>query len=505
MMRIRTRGLIIMFSKGLTQLTTIVLGIILVRMISKEMFGMYRQVSLVYTFLATALSLQLNTSLFYFVPKLDIERRRTLIAQTLLITFALALVIAVIMFSGAQIIAKRFSNPGLVPLIRIFALYPFVERIVILVPAFMISIDRPVRAGIYTIALSAGRISAVIITFALGYGLTEVMWAIVGTAGVVAMTGCMDMARFCPVGKWGIDRNLAMEQFHYTWPLLAGMIVVAINVQLDKFLISVFFDTETYAVYSCGAMQLPVVVLMTSSLSYAMMPDLVRMFENSNAIDALKIWQEAARKCSLVIFPCFAFFLVVGFDFMTLLYGKDYVLAGWPFIIYLCVLPLKIVAYATLFRATGKTKPIAYAAVIALVVNAAVSISLVVIGKKTLVGFTGPAVGTVIATWCAWLYLLRKTIRITSVALSNVMRWKELGQILLVSMICGLLTWFLPLSSMSILARLLIQGSVYSVCFLVIVIFTKMLKTDEKEILLKPLTFAKSLKKTPPPKKNPKN
>ncbi len=492
-MQIRTRSLIIMFSQGLTKLTTIVLSIILVRVISKEMFGMYRQVFLVYTLLATALSLQLNTGFYYFVPKTLIQKRRTLILQTVLITLGLAFVIAVIMFTGARFIATKFDNLSLIPLIRILALYPFVERIIILVPAFMISIDKPLRAGIYTITLSAGRIAAVLITLALGYGLTEVMWAVVSITAIVAMAGCFDMARFCPVGKWGIDKNLVVEQFHYTWPLLAGMIAIAINVQLDKFLISVFFDTETYAVYSCGAMQLPVVVLVTSSLSFAMMPDLVRLFANSNAIDAVKIWQEAARKCSLILFPCFVFFFVTGFDFMVLLYGREYVLAGWPFKIYLFALPLKIVAYATLFRAAGKTKPIAYGAVIALIINAGVSISLVIIGKNSLLGFIGPAIGTVIATWCAWLYLLRKITRITSVTLDNIMRWKELGQILLVCIVCGAILALMPLPQIPLVVKIIVQAMIYFAMFLIIVLSRGMLKRDEKQILCFPFTFIQKL------------
>ena len=115
-MRIRTRGLIIMLSQGLRQVTTIVLGVVLVRMISKQAFGTYRQVLLVYTFVAELISLQLQASLYYFIPRLGIERRRALLLQTLLITYALAVVAASVMFGGSRLIARGFGNAELVPL-----------------------------------------------------------------------------------------------------------------------------------------------------------------------------------------------------------------------------------------------------------------------------------------------------------------------------------------------------------------------------------------------------
>ncbi|MBN1457437.1 MAG: oligosaccharide flippase family protein [Sedimentisphaerales bacterium] len=490
-MNIRTRSFIIMFSRGLTQLTTVILSIILVRMVSQQIFGMYRQVYLVYIVLAAAFSLQLDSSLYYFVPKLPLDKRRALITQTFLITMGLASVIALIMFAGAELISQKFNNPGLAPLIKIFALYPFVERLMVLIPAFMISIDRPVRAGFYTLAAFSGRIAAVVITFMLGYGLTEVMWVVVCTGAVVSAAGCFDVLRFCEIGKWQLEKDLITEQFHYTWPLLAGMVVATLNLQLDKVLISVFLGTESYAVYSCGAMQLPVVGLVTVSLSYAMMPDLVVMLEKGNLEKAIWTWQEGARKCSLVIFPCFVFFLVTGFDFMVFLYGKDYSQASWPFRIYLLALPVKVAIYATLFRAAGKTAPIAKGAIIALVVNAVVSITLVILGKNGTLTFIGPAIGTVTATWCSWLYLLSRIRSTMSVTIGQVMRWKELAGILFACVICGAILCIVPLPKMPLVIKLIVQAIIYSVIFLAIVLSTGLLNKDEKQLLILPVSLIK--------------
>ena len=43
-MRIRTRSIVIMTFQGMTQVSQLLIGIILVRLISKEMLGSYRQI-----------------------------------------------------------------------------------------------------------------------------------------------------------------------------------------------------------------------------------------------------------------------------------------------------------------------------------------------------------------------------------------------------------------------------------------------------------------------------
>ncbi|MCK4752007.1 MAG: oligosaccharide flippase family protein [Planctomycetes bacterium] len=470
-------------------ISMMVLGIILVRLIDKQTFGTYRQVKMVYLFLAGVVSLQLSESLYYFIPKFGLEHRRTIVTQTFLFTMALSFIIGAAMFFGAEFIARRFHNPGLVPLLRIFSLYPFVERALKLVPAFMISIDRPIRAGVYTLTMTICHIGIVVIMVGAGFGLRAVMLSIVLITSIVALVGCIDMVRFSPFKNWRIDLSLLKEQFHYTWPLLATTIVGTINLQYGKILISSFFEPSTYAVYSCGAIQLPIVGMVTVSVAAAMMPSLVVIMNEGRMHDALNMWQEAARKCSLIIFPCFVFFFVIGYDLMVLLYGSEYSMASWPFRIYLFSLPLRVAVYATMFRAVGQTRSIAIGAVVALVLNVVVSTTLVILGRKGIVSYIGPSIGAVVATIGSWIYLLCQLRRITSVPFSRIMRWKELGQILMVSIICGVIIFVVRLPDWPTTIKLAIQAASYFVFFLVVLLSTRMLKEDEKHMLFLPFKF----------------
>lgn len=492
-MRIRTRSIIIALSRGVTQATTIILAIILVRMISKETLGTYRQVSLVYMTLVGVLTLQLDNSLYYFLPKLGPELRRTLLGQTLTATLLLAAVVAVVMFVSAGPIARMMNNPGLAPLLRIFALFPLANRLFELIPAFMISLDRPVRAGVYTLVRSVAQMGGVVLAFAWGYQLPTVIWLLVLVEAAVVIVGCADMVQLSPLGGWRFRRELIIEQLHYSWPLLAMGIVGTLNMQFGKLLISGFFDPEVYAIYSCGAVEIPVIALVTASVSAALMPNLVTLCKDGNRLAALQLWQEATRKCSLLIFPSFAFLVFVSSDFIVLLFGPEYARAAWPFGIYLAALPIRVAVYATLFRAVGKTKPIAVAALIGLVVNVLLSTALVWGGRGSLLSFIGPAIGTVGSFFAIVAYMVWRLSGVVQVPLSGLMRWRELGQTLLLSVACGLLVFLVPLGELPLAVKLSCQAVIFSAVFLGLMLGMRMLHSDELELLTLPLRVARRM------------
>jgi O-antigen/teichoic acid export membrane protein len=492
-MRIRTRSFVIMFSQGVTQATMILLGIILVRLVSKETLGTYRQVFLVYTFLGGLLSLQLENSLYYFLPKCLPGQRRALLLQTVGTKVVFAFVTCLIMLLGASLIAGMLNNPALTSLLPIFSVYALLASIIPLIPAFMISLDRAVWAGIYSMADSVSRVCIVVIMFAMGCNLASVLWASIIAAGIISAVGLLDMARLCSTGQWRFDRLLFCEQLSYTWPFLAISLIGVVNIQLDKFLISVFFDPATYAIYSCGAIELPIVALITGSVTAAIMPNLVTFAQQGEPLRALELWKQAVRKTALIIFPCFIFFIFISKNLIVLLYGASYSMAVWPFSVYLFLLPIRIATYSTLFRAVGKTKPIAISAAINLFLNVLLSTSLAWLGAQSLLSFVGPSIGAVVANIAAAGYLMWQLTKILNVRASFLMNWKELGQLLFICTVCGLIAAILPLPNYTLLITIVIRAAIFCCVQVSSLLIFNMLTADEKRMLLTPLNLLRNI------------
>lgn len=483
-MRIRSRSLIIAASQAVKQVGTILLGVLLVRIIEPDEFGTYRQGMLVYGSVMGVVAVDLAASLFYFIPKSGSSGRADIVAQTVFGTFGLALLISLVMLLGAGPIAQAFNNPGLTPIIRILSLYPFVERVSVLAPCFMIAVDRPVRAGVYSLLSSLSWLGSVVIAFALGLSIPLVLGIAMAAMGLVSVISLIDTVHMAGGWRWKLDYALIWEQFHYAWPLWVTATVAVVNVEIGKIIISSMFTPGEFAVYSCGAVELPVISLVTGSLSTAILPNMVNLSAEGRVTAAMDIWHEATRKCSLLIFPCFAFFLWGSHDLIVLLYGASYALAAYPFLIYLLRLPLRAAVYGSVLRAFGKTRPIAVATVISLVVNVLVSIALAWLGKGTMLSFVGPSIGAVAASFVGVSYYVWRIGKVTGLPIAQVMRWAELGRVMAISLaataVIPVARQAVPLSSH--LVRFCVEGMLYVTALSGLILATGLLNSDERNI-----------------------
>jgi len=482
-MRIRTRSLVILLGNGAYQSATLILSVVLVRIISQETFGTYRQVLLVYTTLFALLSLQLDTTLYYFVPRSIGNARRRLALQTSALSAALGFVTGGLMFFSAGMIASFFENKDLTTPLRVFSLFPIADGLTILTPAFMASVDRAVRAAVYGMLRALLRLVVVIPAFLAGAELESVLAMVVGVTFLLALAGIVDMV-WLSRGKSETKIPAGWrDQVGYALPLWLASVAGIMNLQYDKLLISVAFDPVMYAVYFCGALQIPVVALVHRSLSAATMPNLVAMAESGRRREALDLWQEATRKAGLVILPTFGFLLVVSQELMLFLYGPDYQDAAGPFTVYLFLLPLRIAVFATLFRAFGRTRPIAVGGVLSFMSNVAISTTLVYGAYGSYLAFIGPSIGTVASHLISAVYLLSGLRRLAGVDLSQILRWRELGELLALSAGSGVLAYLLPLGEQPLVVELLGRAAAYGCAFVLGLVGFGLLRDDEKTMI----------------------
>jgi O-antigen/teichoic acid export membrane protein len=262
-----------------------------------------------------------------------------------------------------------------------------------------------------------------------------------------------------------------------------------LNLKLDGVLISSYFSDKVYAVYSTGALELPLIGLFTASITAAIMPNMVAETDRGRPTKSLEIWHKANRKSSLFIFPTFAFFLICGYDFIVFMYTKDYAMATWPFLIYLAKMPIRVAIYGALFRAMGHTKPLALAVFYSFIANVIIGVILLVVGRHGFLSFVGPSIGSLIASFVAVGYLLNAMCVKLNIPLTQAMRWKELGRIFALSLLCGLFLWLIPMPIENLFIKLAIRFVLYVIMFTFSLLLTKSLHQDELELLRLPITL----------------
>lgn len=373
------------------------IGIVLARILSQGDYGTYRQLFLIYTTFSTLLLLGIPQSLLYFLPKADNPNdQRKIITRTVNLITLLALVFALAMILFRAQIALLFNNPALETLLIIYAVYPLFLFITQLYSSVMLGMKTPAKVAVFTI-FSVFTDAVIIIGVALfTRSLLYIVVAVIVAALIQWIYAKREIDRY--TDGFHIDREGIKEQLRYSIPLGLSSIVGMLTIQLDKIVISGYFSPEQFAIFSIGAMELPFIGILTTSVNSIILPALSSDTKVENAI---AIYRGTIRKNALIIFPVCLFCFVFASEIITILYTDLYAASALYFRIYLFTILLRIASYGIIFQAFNQTRVILINSVLVLAANMVLNLWLV----KTL-GMMGPAIATVAVTYMSVIIYL---------------------------------------------------------------------------------------------------
>jgi O-antigen/teichoic acid export membrane protein len=491
-MGIAYKSLLIFSNRAITALFPIVMAAILIRMIDTATFGLYRQVTAVALFVSSIFSLNLDQSLYYFIPRLPEREHRNFIAQTVFQAALLGCCAGVLLWLSAGRIAEQFAgDPSLNAPLKAYSLFVAAHIVIGQVPAALISKDRVLAAGLFKIFQVALRCGVVILAFVHGQTLTEVMWTAAFTTAAVAVAGVVVLLCYTSGPALRISLQSVREQFLYVFPLAIAALAGLVGMYVDKWVVMYFFSSEEFGIYSVGAIQIPMVMFVASSLMHAMMPSIVRLYEKGDRRSALALWHKGIRKAALVLFPAFVCLLVLSGDIIEVIFGAEYIEAVGPFVVYLALIPVRVAVYSTLLRAAGKTRPVFYAAVTAVLLNVILSCVLVIYFRGTYMAFISPALATVVSVFVSALYQLVMAGRVSGVSMRMAFPWKTLGGLMACAVICAAGVVPVLLIFDSGLLRIVPGALAYILCYALAISKADILDKSERQILFYPLVKAR--------------
>jgi len=408
-----------------------IIGIALARLITPGELGSYRQLFLIYSTFSTLLLLGVPQSMLYFLPRAESEQeQKRIISRTLNIVSLLALVFALAIMFLRGWIADKFNNPDLEKLLLFYAIYPLFMFITQLYSSIMLGLKAPLRAARFTIF-------AILTDFILILGvafftrnLALIVWAVILSALLQWLYARIKLWSFHKLQVPWNFRGL-QAQLSYCLPLGLSSIIGMLSIQLDKFMISGFFSPAQFAVFSVGAMELPLIGILSNSVNSILLPHL----SSGNPAEMGVLYSGAVRKNALIVFPVTMLFYLFAKPLMVFLYGAVYADAAIYFKIYLLALPLRIATYGILFQAFGKTRVIMLNSVFVLIANLMLNYLLIM-----KLGMRGAALATVIVTWISVLLYLIQMKSILKLKLRDYFPMWKIAKTLLATIITGLIS-----------------------------------------------------------------
>ena len=440
---------------------------ILSRLLAPADYGSYRQVWLVFFTLAPILELGVPPSVSFFGPQLTREERKTYLAQNGLTLVVSGALLALALFSFAGPIARLFRNPELAVPLRAFAIFPAFTLSYDLVENALVSLGRAGTSGIVTAGNAVLQAGVTLAAFASGAPLPQVFQYLALFAllrWIVCVALLLYVYRDLPI-RW--VARLLRGQLAFALPMGAATMVGLLTRQADKIIVSSHFSPDHFAVYSNGAYDIPLINILTMSVTAVLVPAIVRAHTEGRIDEVQRLWHGAARRVATLFFPAFCLLFIAARPFVVFLFSPEYAASADPFRVFLFLLPLRIVFHSGLLRALGRTRPIFYTAIGAFVIGVTLALLLVRIEP---LGLLGPALGSVVAAYWAAAYAIRVTCRAIGWSWRDYLPWRTLGAIMAVALAAALPTlgvgWLVRHAAP--FPQLAAMGATYAAAYLVL-------------------------------------
>ena len=379
---------------GLSMLASLVAGMVAARWLSKHDYATVRQTFLAYDFASPLLMLGLPNALYYFLPREQNAKRGVIVDNMALLMGGGLLFSLFILCGGYHLLALRFDNPDLRHTLPWLAPYPLLVMTVAGLAAVLVVADRTHTLAVYNVIssliLTVGGIVAVLATRSY---MAPVLVRIAISAILLPVAVLLMFRAFHGSLRWPNPTSM-WSMLCYSVPLGLASMLGSITLQLHSIIVAALSSPEDFAVYINGAMEIPLIGVVTGSITTVVFAEMADLCAQGRRPEALRLFHTACLRSACILFPTMCFLLVAANPFITLLYSEQYRESVLPFTIYLFVLPVRVVVYGAALMALGMTRVVLMRSVLDLSINASLCFVLV-----HAFGYLGAAFATVMTLY----------------------------------------------------------------------------------------------------------
>ncbi|MBA4374500.1 MAG: hypothetical protein C0402_16745 [Thermodesulfovibrio sp.] len=468
----------------LTSSVQLISFMVLSRVLTVDDYATYRQTMLSYSFAAPFLALGLPHALFYFIPRMR-DRARGILLENLLLLSIMGIVFSVFLISGGnRLLAWRFNNPSLEKTLLILAPYPLLMLPMQALGACLLSQNRVGHMAAFNVSSRVVMIIFILAASFIWRTPTAAILGVVISAAIVFSPGIAMMLSATKGSRAVTSAQGLWAQVKYSVPLgLAGMLGT-LSFSIDKIIVSSICLPKDFAVYSNGAFEIPLISVVTGSITAVLLPDLAGLFSGRKKTEAVELWKRSAVKSAVILLPAMFFLFMMTPEIISVLFSSKYAASSAPFRIYLLLLPVRVVTFGAMIMAAGANHWLLWRSAGDLIINSALSLLLV-----SQFGYIGAAAASVITVY-AWSVPMSLVVimRAYNSGVRDILPYAALVKIFMISALASVV--LIPnyfLGNYGALPRLIISGPLYFAGVFFLLLFFKLIDREHVGRLLRRL------------------
>jgi O-antigen/teichoic acid export membrane protein len=403
--------------------------IFLVRLMTVEDFGRYREFLLYASILQAFAQFSINDSLLYCVPA-NPESPWRLARQTALLTLCTSLLVVLVLagldgWSGGHVV-----NGYLLPLVA----YTLLSVNLDFWEYFWLANGKAKPVFFYSAGRLAVRVLVVVVTAALTHDFRAVIWALVILEGARFLGAGIAMLIFDRARREPVLREPWRDQIRFCVPSGIASLLAMLNRNLSNVLVTRMLGVAALAQYAIGRFGEPVVATVRNSVSAVILPEMVRKDRGTAGGTALALWQKATVVNTIMLFPIVVLVARYAQPLVTLVFGPAYVSAALVMQIYMLVVIRECFDFAPALRAVNRTRPLVESNVAGLLACTVAMVSLIPVA-----GLAGAMLAFVIASYVDVSWLGWRTLQAYQVSLAELLPWRSIGKTALAAAVASLL------------------------------------------------------------------
>lgn len=451
--------------RGLYVTSLFILNIGLARCLGTESFGAFQQVFMFSAFFMI-LTMGIPETLYFFLPRISDEEKKSLLGQTLVILFAIGILSAALIWIFAPFLSGMQKTPEIMRNLRLFGVYgAFLVASSFADPVFIYF-----KRTKYLFLLSAVHgVFFIILTFWEYFSKADVYYLFLSMSifGVFKYAAALAFLFKTSPGKepvkFSLGRKMFFLQLGFSLPIALSNSIDIISKWMDKYVVSFIFGPGSLGIFTVGAIEIPFISVIVSSIYNVVTPALSTYYKNNEIDRFVKLNEGTLMVTSKIIWPMAAYLFIFADHIVPLIFKSTYAGAVEPFRIYLLMIPLRITSFGSVLIALGKPRYVLLTALAAMIMNAVLSI---VLAYK--VGFVGPAIATVISTYfhaIVLYYLIVKTLKTGFLAMLPLRFFLQISySIIIAAAVAYLMTIYYPKDIHTVVISFFAFGITYMVC-----------------------------------------
>lgn len=437
------RAGVIAIARFANQALIVLSPIVLVRLLSVEEFGRYREFLLYAGLFSSVAAFGINSSLLYFVPAHPGDTWRY-VRQAVTLTALNSLAGAAILVALDSLLGGALVGEFAVPV----ALYTLLFVNVDFWEFLWLARSRPGAVFAYTSGRLFARMGVVIVAALLTGDVHAIIWSVIALEGMRLLISTVSWRRRVNApeqsvpGSWG-------EQLRYCGPVGASLIMVTLNKSLGGLLVTKLMGPVALAHYTIGTYVQPIVNILRNSLSDVVLPEMAR--DRAPAAERLALWRRTTIVFAILLLPAGLFVARFAEPLVVTVFSDSYRAAAPVLQIYLLVLIRECFDFGVPLRAINRTGPIVQSNLAAMIVNLALLVFLV-----PAAGLIGAVTAFVVARCLEGLYLGWRMLVLFGIRMRELACWGDLARVLAALAIAAVVlygpAWFEQLGYAGILA-----------------------------------------------------